>query len=78
MKRIKFKPCKFCKQEVRTTQRKCPFCNRYLHEYTSSMTDLERNKEIVRQREQGKTLRELSQKYNLSQERIRQIQRNFK
>jgi Mor family transcriptional regulator len=78
MKRVKYRPCKFCKLDVRTTQKKCPFCGKYLYSFIKERIDLDRNQEIVQLREEGKTLRELSDTYNISQERVRIIQRDFK
>jgi len=78
MKRVRYQPCKFCKLQVRTTQKKCPFCHKYLYDFIKEGVSFDRNKEIVRLKKNGSTLRQLSAKYNISQERVRVIYNDFK
>ena len=78
MKRIKYQPCKFCKLQVRTTQKKCPFCHKYLYDFIKEGVSFGRNKEIVRLKKNGSTLRQLSDDFNISQERVRVIYNDFK
>lgn len=67
---MKKRDCPYCQTSVSKQVKRCPNCGKYIHKHYKTLTELERNNEII---DVIDLVEDLKKKYKLSRQAISQI-----